>query len=251
MRRGPFFFFLSLFKTTEICLFCVNQNGNFVTGKSISHQENLISPLRKIFLLRPWVKGEKKCAEQKSIPAIKSKKSVIKFHEKDNVDRPEIMSSKEPVKGGIKKDSHLMIPLAKYCCSHIHWYNQVNFSSSFTLLTLSIASFMLQHLVDLGRNLVTLFFCLIFQPSKYCHVLSFFSIWLTFANKPRHSSPLLECSHTECQVTPMPDLFRWRSLWTSLQIQGMDYMQSFYSPTWYLMTSNCQTCQDEHDKDPQ
>ena len=54
-----FVFCFSLFKT-DWNLFWVNQNGNYLLGKSISrqgkNQEKLICPLKKIFLLRPWGK---------------------------------------------------------------------------------------------------------------------------------------------------------------------------------------------------
>ena len=39
-KTFSFFFFFSLFKSTEIC-FWVNQNGNYLPGKSISHWEKI------------------------------------------------------------------------------------------------------------------------------------------------------------------------------------------------------------------
>ena len=57
MRRG-FFFCLSLFKTTKIC-FGSTKMEIFYREKSIlfqeKNQEKWLCPLRKIFLLRPWV----------------------------------------------------------------------------------------------------------------------------------------------------------------------------------------------------
>ena len=57
-----FFFFFAFHFESDENLFWVYQNGNFLPGKNISRrekndQEKWLCPLRKICLLRPWVKG--------------------------------------------------------------------------------------------------------------------------------------------------------------------------------------------------
>ena len=56
MRRGPFFFFFSLFKTTKICFGCTKmeifyREKAFHAGPG-KNQEKWLCPIRKIFLLR-------------------------------------------------------------------------------------------------------------------------------------------------------------------------------------------------------